>query len=79
MGFFNVDENQFTVALEALREEGWIHYHSTAARDKMNQPRKFIAKMEKKTRYNLEIKEIRRVKKLSPKLLHLCTDIYVTK
>ncbi|TFG11058.1 hypothetical protein EU534_00175 [Candidatus Heimdallarchaeota archaeon] len=79
MGFFGSDETQFNCALEALKDEGWIHYHSISSRDSMKEPEKYIKKIRKTSNFDIQIKEIRRVKKFSPTKQHLCTDIYVTK
>ncbi len=79
MGYFNSDETQFKCALEALKGEGWIHYHSLSTRDKLNEPEKYIKRLSKTTNYNIEIREIRRIKKFSPKKYHLCSDLYVRK
>ena len=79
MGFFRSDEIQFVNALEALKDKGWIHYHITTPRNNTNKPRRFITNMINRTGYGIEIKEIRRVKKISPRLSHICFDIYVEK
>jgi len=79
MGFFNSDKAQFNCALEALKDEGWIHYHSITSRDNFKEPEKYIEKIRRTSSFDIEIKEIRRVKKFSPTKQHLCTDIYVTK
>ncbi|MCE7741178.1 MAG: hypothetical protein GOP50_01850 [Candidatus Heimdallarchaeota archaeon] len=79
MGYFGSDEAQFRCALEALKGEGWIHYHSLSSREKLNEPEKYIKRLSKTIDYDIEIKEIRRIKKFSPKKYHLCTDLYVKK
>ena len=79
MGYFGSDEIQFKCALESLKGEGWIHYHSISSRDSLKEPEKYIKRMKKVSDYDIQIKEIRRVKKFSPKKYHLCTDLYVKK
>ena len=79
MGFFGSDEAQFNCALEALKDEGWIHYHSISSRDSLKEPKKYVKKISKASDCDIEIKEIRKIKKFSPTKQHLCTDIYVTK
>lgn len=79
MGFFGSDEIQFDRALDALRDEGWIHYHSISSRDNLKEPEKYVKKIERASNYDIKIKEIRRIKKFSPSKQHLCSDIYVIK
>ncbi len=79
MGYFEIDEKHFNCALKAIKTKGWIHYHSTTTRDNLNEPEEFIYQLVEDTNYNLVIKEIRKIKKISPRLYHLCTDIYVEK
>ena len=79
MGYFGSDEAQFECAIDALKEHGWIHYHSLSSRDKLSEPEKYIKKLSKKSDYSIESMETRRVKKFSPKRYHLCTDLYIKK
>ncbi len=79
MGYFDSDEEQLKCGLEAIKGEGWIHYHSLSPRDNLNQPKKYIDRIRKRLDYDIEIKNIRKIKKYSPKNYHLCTDLYVTK
>lgn len=79
MGFFNVDQIQFDKAVNAIHKEGWIHYHSTAPRNENEPLEKFIEKMQEIFSFKIQLLSTRRVKKFSPRLYHLCTDIYIKK
>ena len=79
MGYFGSDEKQFFCALKAIKEKGWVHYHSTATRNKLDESKDFVKQIAKKIDYDIEIREIRKVKKFSPRLYHLCTDIHIEK
>ncbi|MHA1200975.1 MAG: class I SAM-dependent methyltransferase [Candidatus Heimdallarchaeaceae archaeon] len=79
MGYFNIDYNQFRCALEAIENQGWIHYHSLAQRDNLEQPIEIVEQAINESGYKIEVKEIRQIKKYSPRLYHLCSDIFVEK
>lgn len=79
MGYFNIDYNQFRCALEAIENQGWIHYHSLAPRDNLEQPIEIVEQAINESGYKIEVKEIRQIKKYSPRLYHLCSDIFVEK
>ncbi|MBY8999927.1 MAG: hypothetical protein KGD64_03345 [Candidatus Heimdallarchaeota archaeon] len=79
MGYFDIDKKQFYVALEAIKDQGWIHFHRLAPRDKLDQPIEIIEKERKISNHKIETQEVRIIKKYSPRLYHLCSDIYVKK
>ncbi len=79
MGCFNVDQKQFDKAVNAINKEGWIHYHSTSPRNENEQIEKFVEKMQEILSFKIQLLSTRRVKKFSPRLYHLCTDIYIKK
>ncbi len=79
MGYFDIDCNQFRCALEAIENQGWIHYHSIAPRGNLEQPQEIIEQARNESGYKIEVKEIRQIKKYSPRLNHLCSDIFVEK
>ncbi len=79
LGYFGSDETQFICACEAIKGEGWIHYHSLSPRDNLKESERYIKHLSKKVNYDIEIREIRRIKKFSPRKYHLCSDIYVKK
>ena len=79
MGCFKIDQKQFDKAVNAIRKEGWIHYHSTAPRNENEQLEKFVEKMQEILSFKIQLLSTRRVKKFSPRLYHLCTDIYIEK
>ncbi len=79
MGYFDIDYNQFRCALEAIENQGWIHYHSLAPRDNLEQPIEIVKQATNESGYKIEVKEIRQIKKYSPRLYHLCSDIFVDK
>lgn len=79
MGYFDIDYDQFQCALEAIKNQGWIHYHSITPRDSLEQSIEIIEQARKESGYKIEVKEIRQIKKYSPRLYHLCSDIFVEK
>ena len=79
MGCFKIDQKQFDKAVNAIHKEGWIHYHSTAPRNENEQLEKFVEKMQEILSFKIQLLSTRRVKKFSPRLYHLCTDIYIEK
>ncbi|MCK4895535.1 MAG: hypothetical protein KAS47_01905 [Candidatus Heimdallarchaeota archaeon] len=79
MGYFDIDYNQFRCALEAIEKQGWIHYHSLTPRDNLEQPIEIVEQARNESGHKIEVKEIRLIKKYSPRLYHLCSDIFVKK
>ena len=79
MGYFGIDNKQFHVALEAIKDQGWIHFHRLTPRDNLKQQVEIIEQERKISKYKIETHEVRIIKKFSPRLYHLCTDIYVEK
>ncbi|NHK30479.1 MAG: hypothetical protein FK730_03955 [Asgard group archaeon] len=79
MGYFDIDKKQLEKAIEAVNEEGWIHYHYTAPRGSKSRIGEIISKASKSLQF--EIKQInkRRIKKFSPRLEHMCADIKIRK
>ena len=79
MGYFDIDYKQFQCALEAIENQGWIHYHSIIPRDNLEQPIEIVEQARNESGYKIEVIEIRQIKKYSPRLYHLCSDIFVEK
>ena len=79
MGYFGIDEIQFITAIESVKQEGWIHFHDLVQRDTYMQKNEVIENVLNETRYNVVIKNTRRIKKYSPRQIHVCYDIYVNK
>ena len=80
MGFFNVDELQLEIAVDAIREKGWIHLHDLIKRSE-DRRRKVtcLEKMQNKKEFTIAEINTRIVKKFSPSKIHLCHDILVKK
>lgn len=79
MGFFKSDTLQFTKAVEALKDEGWIHYHFTSSRGFDCKIDNIINSSKKSVKFRVETTEIRKIKKISPRLVHYCADINIQK
>ncbi|AIY89425.1 class I SAM-dependent methyltransferase [Geoglobus acetivorans] len=73
MGHINA-EAFIPVAIRALREEGWIHYHESTPEKILNRPVERVKKHARKL--GAEVKEInlRKVKNYSPGVLHVVVD-----
>lgn len=79
MGYFGIDDDQFFKAREAIMGEGWIHYHDLVERGKTEISKKKIEHMMETTSSEMVITNTRLVKKFSPRLNHICFDIYLKK
>ncbi|MHA1952372.1 MAG: class I SAM-dependent methyltransferase [Candidatus Heimdallarchaeaceae archaeon] len=79
MGFFDIDKKQFENALEAIKQEGWIHYHYTASRGFRYQIEESVLEISKQMNCKIEEINTRRIKKFSPRLEHMCADIKIRK
>jgi len=79
MGFFDIDKKQFENAVEAIKQEGWIHYHYTAARESKSQIEEIVLEKSKIKNCRIEQINTRRIKKFSPRLEHMCADIKIRK
>ena len=79
MGYFETDEKQLECAIQAINQEGWIHYHNIAPRDDLTQSEKFVEKMSKKGYFVIKELKSRKIKKYSPRQYHICTDIFIQK
>lgn len=79
MGYFDIDYNQFRCAIEAIENQGWVHYHSISPRDNLEKPSEIVEQARNESGHKIEIKEIRQIKKYSPRLYHVCSDIFVEK
>ena len=79
MGYFECDEKQIVNAIEALRDEGWIHLHRIVARNEEFNIERMIERMKGNLEFDYHIHEIRKVKKFSPRLNHFCFDIMISK
>jgi len=77
MGYFGIEETQFYKAQEAIEEKGWIHYHDLVERGNLEYTRKKLESLAKNVNLNIQIKKTRKVKKFSPRLIHVCFDIFV--
>ncbi|MCG3226451.1 MAG: hypothetical protein H7645_05985 [Candidatus Heimdallarchaeota archaeon] len=79
MGFFDIDKKQFENAVEAIKQEGWIHYHYTASRGSRFQIEESVLETSKLMNCKIEEINTRRIKKFSPRLEHMCADIKIRK
>lgn len=79
MGCFEIDQLQLEKAFKAIKDCGWIHYHLKSERNNVDKIKEAFKKSIKNTTYKAEIKEVRKVKKLSPKYFHMCFDVYIKK
>ena len=79
MGYFEIEECQFYKAEEAIEENGWIHYHDLIERGNLESTRRNLESLFKNVNSDVRIEKIRKVKKFSPRFIHLCFDIFVNK
>ena len=79
MGFFNIDIKQFEQAVDAINKEGWIHYHYTSSRESKSQVKDIASEVSKRMNFEVEQIDIRRIKKFSPRIEHMCADIKIIK
>ncbi len=79
MGFFETDIIQFTKAVDAIQNEGWIHHHFISSRNLNYKIEDMIKSTKNKVKFRVESTEIRKVKKVSPRLIHHCADIKIRK
>ncbi|MFW9851930.1 MAG: class I SAM-dependent methyltransferase family protein [Candidatus Thorarchaeota archaeon] len=79
MGFFESDIVQFTKAVDAIQDEGLIHYHFTSSRNNNYNFENLIISAKDKVKFRVESSEIRKIKKVSPRLIHYCADIKILK
>ena len=79
MGFFESDIIQFTKAVDTIQNEGWIHHHFTSSRSLNYKIENIINFAKEKVKFSVESTEIRRIKKISPRLVHYCADIKIQK
>jgi tRNA G37 N-methylase Trm5 len=79
MGFFDINKKQFENAVEAIKQEGWIHYHYTSSRGSKFQRKDTIVETSELMNFRIEQINTRRIKKFSPRLEHMCADIKIRK
>ena len=79
MGFFEIDTLQLTKAVDAIQNNGWIHYHFTSSSNLDYKIENIINSAKDKVKFTVETAEIRKVKKISPRLVHYCADINIQK
>ncbi|NPD87106.1 MAG: hypothetical protein HGN29_00175 [Asgard group archaeon] len=79
MGFFGIDKKQFENAVEAIKQEGWIHYHYIDSRGSSIQIEEIVSETTKLMNFKIEQINTRRIKKFSPRLEHKCADIKIRK
>lgn len=79
MGYFGIDKQQFLRAEDAIKGEGWIHYHELVERDNIKKSKKKIQDLLKSANSEIKLDDTRIVKKYSPRLSHLCFDLHVIK
>jgi tRNA wybutosine-synthesizing protein 2 len=79
MGYFNCSYQQLVCALDAINDEGWIHLHRIIQRDEIEQPVEIIEQAKMEMGYEIELKNNRIIKKYSPRMNHVCSDIFVNK
>jgi len=79
MGYFGIDNSQFCKAKDAIKENGWIHYHELVERGLVEQVKQKIEGLTKTVNSEVTIEKTRFVKKFSPRLVHICFDLFVNK
>jgi len=79
MGYFKCDDQQIITAIEALKDEGWIHLHAIVERNEEYNIKGILERIKESIKFNYYIHDIRRIKKFSPKLNHFCFDIWISK
>lgn len=79
MGYFECDASQLFRAINAINNEGWIHYHIIIQRGKIENAIKAVRSQIKSLKHEFSIKEKRQIKKFSPRLIHYCFDCFVQK
>ncbi len=65
------------VAINALKDRGWIHYHESVPEAVIERPIRRVISAVKKAGKNVTIGCIRKVKNYSPGVLHVVVDAYV--
>lgn len=79
MGYFESDSKQLFRAISAIKDEGWIHYHTIVQRGKIEDSVKTFTSQIKSFKHKVSIREKRKIKKYSPRLIHYCFDCYIQK
>jgi len=79
MGYFETDEKQFLKAVDAIKNSGWIHYHTLVSRDDISQSEQFVKDVQREMEFQILEINTRKIKKYSPRQYHLCTDILIQK
>ena len=79
MGYFECDDLQITNAIEAVKDEGWIHLHAIVPRSGENKINEVFERIKNDKKFEYSIHEIRKIKKFSPRLNHICFDIWILK
>ncbi len=81
MGYFEIDNIQLKVALNALKNKGWIHYHTLIEKEKISDSVELVLKkfqeVDTHNNYKIDIPNMRVVKKFSPTKVHACYDVYI--
>lgn len=79
MGYFECDSHQIRKAIEALKDEGWIHLHSIVVRNEEFNVKEILDSIQREIKFDYRIHEVRKIKKFSPRMNHLCFDIWISK
>ena len=79
MGYFKCDDHQIINAIEALKDEGWIHLHAIVSRSEENNINVILDRIKNNLEFDYKVHEIRKIKKFSPRLNHICFDICISK
>ena len=79
MGYFKCDDYQITKAIEALKDEGWIHLHTIVSRSDEYCINGVFDRIRSNLKFKYNVHEIRKIKKFSPRLNHICFDIWISK
>ena len=79
MGYFECDEKQIANAIEALKDKGWIHLHNIVARNERFNIEGFLEGIKANLEFDYQVHKIRKVKKFSPRMEHICFDIWISK
>jgi tRNA wybutosine-synthesizing protein 2 len=71
-------ENFIEVAIRALRDNGYIHYHESVPLAVKARPIKRLKDAAKKAGKKIEIENFRKVKNYSPGVIHVVVDAYLS-
>ena len=79
MGYFDIDDEQFKNAVNSINKSGWIHYHLLASKEDLKNKKDIVFSFQKPYNFTIEEVKVLKVKKFSPRLIHYCMDILISK